>query len=316
MPFTVVRRLIAVIPTLVIVSFAVFMLTTLMPGDPAVTLAGGPNATAERVAEVRAELRLDEPVFTRYVHWLGDAADFDFGNSLATRQGIGDEIGRRFPVTLSIVGAAAVVGLLIGVPSGAITGFRPGGAGDAGARVLANLSISIPNFLLGPALVVLLAVERSWLPPSGYIPFGHDRTDWLQRLVLPALTLGLFLAASLSRQLRSAVISTMNLNFVRTLWANGTPRRTILVRHVLRNAASPALTFFALSLGALLGGTVIVEQIFAIPGMGSYMLGAIVARDVPVIQAVTLVFVLSQLAISLLIDIGQALLNPKVRGAS
>lgn len=309
------RRLVTVIPTLLVVSFAVFMLTSLLPGDPAVSLAGGADASPERIQAVRDQLRLDDPLLVRYGAWLSDIMRFDFGESAATGRKITDEVKERFPVTLSIAGMAAAVALLIGVPVGVATGFRPGGAADSSARLFANISVAVPNFLLGPLLVVVFAVKFRLLPPSGYTPLGDSVIEWAKHLVMPAVALGTFLAASLSRQLRSAVIEVMGQNFIRTLWANGTRRRTILFKHVLRNASGPGLTLFALSLGSLLGGTVIVEQIFALRGIGNYMLSAITARDLPIIQGMTIVFVLTQLTISLFIDLSQAALNPRLRTA-
>lgn len=307
------RRLLTLIPILLLVSFGVFMLTSLLPGDPAITLAGGPNATPQAVAAIRERLHLDEPLVMQYLYWLGGAVRLDFGASLFSSVSVMDSIGERLPVTISLVVAAVIVALAIAVPLGVLAGARPGGIADKINRVTSTLGVGVPNFWFAAILIIIFAVTLQWLPPAGYIPLTTSPIGWLQSVALAAVALGFFLSAELSRQLRAALINELGSNHIRTMWAKGASARLTIVKHGLRNAAGPAITVFAVHVGYLLGGTVIIEQIFSFPGLGSYLLDGIVGGDLPVIQGVTMVFVLFQMAMSLLVDISYGLLNPKVR---
>jgi peptide/nickel transport system permease protein len=286
-----------------------------VPGDPAVTLAGGADADPERVAQIREQLHLNDSTIAQFFHWASGALKFRFGNSLLTGRSIGDSIGSRLPVTLTLILVASVLAILIAVPLGLGAGMNPGGVVDRFSRVLAAVGAAVPSFVLGSLLIVLFASHWQIFPSSGYVPFSTSPVEWAEHVFLPAATLALFLASALTRQLRGAVIDVVSSNYIRTLWANGTSRRRILLVHGLRNAAPPGLTIFGFQVGALIGGTVVVEQIFGIPGIGQYFFSAIVGRDLPVVQAVTIVFVLGQLAISLGIDLMYMALNPRVRRA-
>jgi peptide/nickel transport system permease protein len=307
------KRLIDLLPVLLIVSFGIFMLMALVPGDAAIRLAGGPEASPERIEELREQMHLNDPLPTQYVRWVGAAATGDLGTSVVTRRPVLDELTQRLPATLSLAAGAAVVALVVGGTLGVLSGFRPGSRFDQGSRVVASLGVAMPSFWLGPLLVIFLAVQRNWLPPSGYVPFTESPSQWLHHIMLPSLTLGLVLAAFLARQLRAALIDVLDSNYVRTLWAKGATRRSVLLKHGLRNAAAPAITIFGMQLATLLGGTVIVEQVFAVPGLGDYLLRSIMANDIPVIQGAAILFVLTQLSMNLLVDLAYALLNPKVR---
>lgn len=309
------RRLLSLLPILIVVSFGVFMLTSLLPGDPAITLAGGPNATPQAVEAIRERLHLDDPFILQYLYWLGDAVRLDFGTSLFSGVGVMESIGQRLPVTISLVIAAVTVALLIAVPFGVLAGTRPGGLADRINRVTSTLGAGVPNFWFATILIVVFAVTLRWLPPAGYVPFTDSPLGWLQSILLAAIALGFFLSAELSRQLRAALITELGSNYIRTLWAKGAPSRLVVGRHALRNAAGPAITVFGVHVGYLLGGTVIIEQIFSIPGLGSYLLDGIVGGDLPVIQGVTMMFVLFQVGMSLMVDIAYGVLNPKVRVA-
>ena len=307
------RRLLTYIPILLIVSFAVFMLTSLIPGDAAITLAGGPNATPEAIAAVREKLRLDDPILVQYWYWLSDAIRLDFGESQFSGVPVIESIWNRFPVSLSLVLAAVIVALLIGLPLGIFAGVRPGGVVDRINRWTSSLGVGMPNFWLATLLILLFAVTLRWLPPSGFTSFAESPAKWAESIVLPAFAMGFFLAAELSRQLRAGLIGQLNANYVRTLWAKGATSRRVVGRHALRNAASPAITVLGVQVGTLLGGTVIMEQIFSIPGLGSYLLDGITGQDLPIIQGVTMMFVVFQMTMSLIVDVSYGLLNPKVR---
>jgi peptide/nickel transport system permease protein len=307
------RRLLAAIPILLLTSVGVFLLMSLVPGDAATTLAGGENATQERVAEVRAELHLDDPLPEQYGRWLVNAVHLDLGESLYTKDPVVSDVWHRLPVTLSLAVSALVVALAVGVPLGLISGVRAGSAYDHGARLVATLGVAVPSFCLAILLVVLFAVRWQWLPPSGYVSITESPVEFLRHMALPALTLGVGLAASIARQLRSSIIDVMGTNYVRVAWAKGCSPARVVAKHALKNASIPALTVLGLQFGYLLGGTVIVEQIFSIPGLGDQMLQAISGADLPTIQGLALVFVMGQVGMSLLVDIAYGFLNPKVR---
>lgn len=310
----IVRRLFSLVPVLLIVSFGVFMLSALVPGDPAITIAGGESATIERIDEVRDQLGLDDPLLVQYGRWLGDAAQLDFGESLFTsRSTVWDEVRNRLPVTFSVAGMALLFGILIGVPVGIAAGTKPGGLMDRTSVTGTSLGLAFPNFFLAMLLITLFAVQRQWFPALGFTRFGEDPVLWLKSVTLPALSLGLVSAASIARQLRAALIDVLGSNYVRTAWASGASTFRVLGKHALKNAAIPAVTVIGLQLSALLGGAVIIEQIFSIPGLGTYLLQALTRVDLPVIQGVTVTFVVIHVLLNLAIDISYGFLNPKVR---
>jgi peptide/nickel transport system permease protein len=305
------RRLLALIPLLLIVSFCVFALVQLIPGDPAVQLAGGDNSTPERIEEVRQELNLDKPLVEQYWLWLKGAVQGDLGTSFQTKTPVADGIQQNLPVTGGLVLATSVLGLLVGIPVGVIAGMRAGTRLDRGLIATSTLAAAVPTFWLAMMLIVVFVINWSVFP-FRYTFFTDSPIDWARSIFLPALALSLGLAAAIARQLRAAMSEAMESKYVRAIWAKGGTRRTV-ARHALKNAAIPAVTVFGLFLGALLGGALIVERIYSIPGLGSYIVNGIVAQDLPVIQGVTLMFVLIYVVISLLLDVAYGLLNPRVR---
>jgi peptide/nickel transport system permease protein len=312
----VVRRLVLLIPTLLLVTFGVFSLIALVPGDPAVTLAGGANATPERILEVREELRLDDPYLVQYGRWLGNAVQFDFGESLFQEKRVASEITSRLPVTLSIVAGGVFIGLLIAIPVGLFTGARHGGLADRVLLLITSAGMSVPNFVLAIILINFFAVQFGWFDAVGFTRLTEDGSlhvfDWLKSLTLPAISLGVGLGARLARQLRAGVVEVLDEPYVRTAWAKGCSPRRVIGKHVFKNAAMPSVTVAGLVIGGLLGGTAIVEQIFSIPGVGEYLVSAIGLRDLPVIQGGVVMFVLGFVLINLAVDILYGWLNPKV----
>jgi peptide/nickel transport system permease protein len=309
----VLRRLLALVPVLLIVSFAVFFLLALVPGNPAITLAGGVTATPAQIAHVTAQLHLNDPLLVQYGRWLGNALHGNLGTSISTGQPVTQQIEQRFPVTFGLVVASAIVSLVVGIPVGLISGIRPQGVVDGGARTFTTLGLAVPSFWLAVLLVSIFAVHWHVFPPTGYTSISTSFTGWLRDITLPAITLGVLVGATLARQLRASLIDTLDTPYIRTAWAKGGTRRTVLFRHGLKNAAMPVVTVFGIQIGYLLGGAVIIEQIFALPGLGPYMLSGITDHDLPVVQGVAVVFVLFQMAMSLLVDISYGYLNPKVR---
>jgi peptide/nickel transport system permease protein len=307
------RRLLLLVPVLVIVSFLTYALTALIPGDAAQTLAGGPDAQPEDIEKVRAELHLDEPFLEQYGSWLGGVVQGDLGTSLYSGQPITDEIAERLPVTFSLalvaLGLALPIALLVGIRGG----LRPGGSFDRSSLVGTSVAIAMPSFWVGLLLVSVFAVTLKWLPPFGYVQFTEDPWQWFRHLILPAISLGLVVAAVLSRQLRAGLSDTMDSAFVRTGWAKGGNTRRVVTGHALKTSAIPAVTVLGLQIGALLGGAVIIEQIFSLPGLGKYLLGAVQQQDIPVVLAAALLLVVINMLASLCVDITYGYLNPKVR---
>ncbi len=309
----VLRRLLALIPLLFLVSTGVFSLTLLLPGDPAITLAGGEGASLADIAAVREALGLNDPFPVRYGRWVAGVLRGDFGISLDSGKPVSDEIRARFPVTFGIAILAVLVALSIGVPAGILGGVRPGSLADRLGVLAASIGIAVPSFWLAMILIAFLAVELGWLPAIGYRGFGQSPVDWLRHVIMPALALGTAASAAMARQLRAALVDVLGTNYVRTAWAKGAGSGRVLAKHALKNAALPAITILGLQFSSLLGGTVIIEQIFGIPGLGSYSLRAIIANDLPVIQAVTIVFVLVHVLFNLLVDLAYGLLDPRIR---
>jgi peptide/nickel transport system permease protein len=309
------RRLAFAIPVLILVSFLVFSLQELLPGDAAVTIVGE-SATEAQLQQVRESMNLDEPFFQRYADWLGGVAQGDFGETVRySNRGetVASQISDRLPITLTLAIGALVVAVLIALPLGVLGGMRPGGWADRFGRLISTLGIAIPSFWLAMILVLTFSVNNEWLPVAGFVPFGESPWDWFQHLILPWISLGLWLAAGTIRQLRQALIDVLGSAYVRTAWAKGAGPTRVVGKHALKNAAIPATTVLAVGFANVLGGTVIIEQIFSMRGMGSYFLEAVVYRDIPVLLGVTMVFVIGFMVVVLLLDIVYGLLNPRVR---
>ncbi|HEY8527580.1 MAG TPA: ABC transporter permease [Acidimicrobiales bacterium] len=311
----VVRRLLVAIPMLLITSVLIFGLVVLIPGDAAVTLAGGPDAPPGAVEEVREELQLDEPLPAQYLDWLGGVVRLDFGDSLYSHEPITDELAERLPVTLGLAalvfGLAVPVALLVGVAGG----LRPGSLLDRALMVGSGAFLAVPPFWIALVLVTLFAVRLGWLPPFGYVELRADPGEWFRRMIMPAAALALGMAAVLARQVRGGLADVMQAPYIRTAWAKGGSTRQVVVGHALKGSAMPAVTVLGLQVGVVLGSSVIIERIFTIPGLGTYLLEAVNAQDLPVVQGVALVFVVIHVVTSLLVDIAYGWLNPKVRAA-
>ncbi|MDX6287195.1 MAG: peptide/nickel transport system permease protein [Frankiales bacterium] len=307
------RRLLALVPLLLIISGLVFSMTFLIPGDPSRTLAGGLHATPERVADVRHQLGLDQSVVHQYWHWLTNALSGDLGTSLFSQTSVATEIGHRFPITLSLAVGALVVALLLGVPAGIAAGTRPGSLLDRLTTLGTSTAIAVPDFWLGIVLVIVFAVKLHSLPAIGYVGLTQSPVEWATHLYLPWLALGIGGAAPIARQLRGALIDVLARDYIRTASAKGLPAYRIVLKHALKNAAIAPVTVIGIQFAYLLGGTVIIEYIFSIPGMGLYFFNALSGKDLPVIQGVTLVVALTFVMLNLAVDVLYAYLNPKVR---
>ena len=307
------RRLLGLIPLLLLISFAVFALVLAVPGDPARTIAGGLDASDTRVDEIRDELGLDDPLLEQYGRWLGGVLSGDLGSSLFNGRTVASELEARFPVTFSLALGAIVFAAAVGIPLGLLAGTRPGSLLDRALSVGTSFGIALPDFFLATALVVIFAVELDVLPAIHYVDLAESPIEWAKHLVMPWIALGVASAASLARQVRGSMIEVLDADYIRTARSKGLAERRVLGRHALKNALTPALTILGLQFAYLLGGTFIIESIFALPGIGQYMLEAITSRDLPVIQGVVLLVAVIFVFINLVVDILYGVLNPKVR---
>ena len=305
------QRLLALVPTIVLATLVVFLMMKLIPGDPATVIAGE-YATEETLAEIREELRLNDPLPAQYARWAGDAVRGDLGDSLSSQQTVRDAIAARLPATLHVVAAALLLSLLIGVPLGFIAGWRADTKIDAAVRWFSTIGIGAPNFWIGMLLVTFFALRLGWFPAIGYRGITSGPWEAARYLLLPAIALGAASIAEMARQTRSAVLDVRNLDFVRTLRSVGLPDRTVL-HHVAKNAGLTIVTVLGLQASRLLGATVIVEAVFGIPGLGSLVVDAVGQRDYPVVQGVVLVMALMVLLVNLVVDLSYRFLDPRIR---
>ena len=311
---TIVRRLVALLPMLVLVALMIFSVTYLIPGDAAATIAGE-GASAADIERIRRELGLDDPFFVQFFNWLGDVLRGDLGTSLTTGRSVSTIISDRAPISLAVGVAGLLVGVVVGTTLGVIAGTKIKSIRDRAAIVGASIGVAVPNFWLGLLLVTVFAVNLGWLPSSGYVPFSEDPVEFVRHLVLPAIALGLATAAEICRQTRASLGNTLELDYVRTARMKGLPGRLVVGKHAIKNAAGPVVTTIGLQATVLLGGTVIVERVFGIPGLGTAAIEAVSSRDIPVIQGVALVTTLIAILVNLVVDLIQMYLNPKVRVA-
>ena len=308
-------RLFQVLPTLVLVSILVFSLQQLMPGDPAVILAGEERGDPVVLAQIRQELWLDRPIVLQYLHWIGNVVQGDFGTSWRIRQPVAQLILGKLPVTLQLGGMAFVIALLIGIPAGIVAAVKRDTAWDHVATVAGLAGLSTPNFWLGIMLILLVSVNLGWLPPSGYVPLTENWQQSLATTIMPAFVLGNAIAAILMRHTRSAMLTAMNEDYVRTARAKGLPERRVVLVHALRNALVPVITLGALELGTLLSGAVLTEQVFSVPGFGKLVVDAVFNRDYPVVQGVVLVTATLYVGLNVLADLLYTAVNPRLRVA-
>lgn len=309
-----VHRLLVAAPTLLIISVLVFGLQQLLQGDPALVMVGE-DADPAAIAAIRKQYWLDRPLPVQYAHWLGNALAGDFGESLRIKEPVGPMLSAKIPVTITLAACAMAISLAIGVPAGIVAAARRGRAADHAATLIALSGISIPNFWLGILLILLFAVRLGWLPAGGYVSPFQDPLDCLRHIAMPAFVLGAALAAAMMRHTRSAMLTVLRQDYVRTARAKGLPERVVVLKHALRNALVPIITLGSLQLGTLLAGAVLTEQIFTIPGLGKMIVDAVFNREYQVVQAVTLLTGTVTIAMSLVADLLYFLVNPRMRTA-
>ena len=307
------RRILAIIPVVIVVTFLVFVLIELAPGDAANTVAGD-NATKKQVEAIRAELHLDEPFFQRYATWLGHAATGDFGNSYVTKEPVLSTIADRAPVTLSLGLVSLVMAVGLGVVLGVIGAIRPHGIVDRGVTALSSVLLAIPSFWLALVLVLIFAVNNPIFPTIGYAPLFEDGPwQWLRHLILPAVALSLSAAATIALQLKSALVAEEGSDYLLAARAKGLTRQSLLFKHSFKNAAVPVVTILGFRVAALLGGTVIIETIFVLPGLGLLAQQSAVSQDVPMILGIVTVSAAFIMFVNVLVDASYGYFNPKLR---
>ncbi len=309
------RRLGQILPTLLILSFGIFALQQLMPGDPALILAGEDRGDPEVLAQIRAELMLDQPILWQYGHWLWRLLHGDFGFSWRIRVPVAELLLDKLPVTAQLASMSFVIGVLIGVPAGVLSAVARDKPLDWLMNGIALFGISMPNFWLGIMMILLFSVQLGWLPPSGYVPLWEDPLQSLATTIMPAFVLGTGVASVLMRHTRAAMLGALEQDYIRTARAKGVIERTVIAKHALRNALIPVVTLGTIEFGRLLAGAVLTEQIFSIPGFGKLVVDAVFNRDYPVVQGVVLATALIFVALSLVADILYMLINPRLRAA-
>ncbi|WJY21531.1 ABC transporter permease [Fontisubflavum oceani] len=306
------RRILIAIPTIILISVFVFTLQHLLPGDPILVLAGE-ERDPEVIEFLREKYRLNDPIPIQYLAWVGNALQGDLGISLRTNQPVLELIGEKLPVTLQLATMALIIAMVIGIPAGVLSAYKKGTWIDWVAHVVALSGLSVPNFWLGIMMILLVSVQLGWLPASGYQPFADDPLQSIKTMLMPAFVLGTAIAATLMRHTRSAMLSVLKSDYIRTARAKGLAERVVLVKHALRNALVPIVTVTTLIFGELLAGAVLTEQIFTIPGFGKLVVDAVFNRDYAVVQGIVLCTGIAFIFMNLLADVAQRILNPRMR---
>lgn len=306
------RRGLATAPVLLIVAIIVFLLLRMTPGDPAAAIAGD-AASAQDIAQIRRQLGLDASIFHQFFNWLGEVLHGNLGYSYFYKMRVTDLIGQRLAPTLSVASLTIVLTVLIAVPTGLLAAWRRGGALDRFVMGASVLGFSVPVFVAGYLMIWLFSMQLGWLPSQGYSRLENGIGPWLSHLVLPCVTLAVMYAALIARVTRAAVSEALTEDFVRTARAKGISEWRMLTRHALANAAVPIATVVGLSVAGLIGGVVVTETIYAIPGLGLLTVDAVLSRDYPLIQGLTLFFSLIYVVVNLLVDLSYLLLDPRIR---
>ncbi len=307
------RRLLQIIPTLILVSMLIFGLQQLLPGDPALTMAGEERDPIV-LQQIREQYRLNEPIPVQYFYWMKGVLSGNLGESMRLKSSVSSLVAEKLPVTLQLAGMALLIALCIGIPAGIVSAVKKETWWDYGANLFALWGLSTPNFWLGILMIFLFSVTLGWLPASGYVRLGEDWKQSLATTIMPAFVLGNALAAVLMRHTRSAMLQAMGADYVRTARAKGLNEGRVVLKHALRNAMTPVITLLALDFGTLLSGAVLTEQIFTIPGFGKLIVDSVFNRDYAVVQGVVLVTATTYITLNLLADIAYVLVNPRLRG--
>ena len=307
-----VRRAFISAITLLLISLIVFTGVRMIPGDPARVLAGT-DADAAGLEEIREKYGLNDAVPVQYLRWLALAVRGDLGESIRTRQSVTSTVAIKLPITIELACLSLLVAVGVAIPAGVLAAVRRNTVWDVLASGISLCGVSIPNFWLGIMLILFVSVRMGWLPASGFVPIAEDPLGNVKRMIMPAFVLGTALAAVLMRQTRNAMIEILSAEYIRTARAKGLAQYAVVVRHALRNGLIPVVTILGLQTGALMGGAVVTEQIFVIPGFGRLIVESVFTRDYPLVQGVVLITASSYVLINLLVDISYTVLNPRLR---
>ncbi len=308
------RRLFLAVPVLVLSSLIVFSLMRVMPGDALTALMGeSGNVGPKELAKLRGDLGLDRPYYQQYLIWTWSMVSFNPGYSIFTNEPIGVALKKSIPVTIELAVLAMILGLVIAIPIGVLSATRQDSRADYAGRLMAISGLSMPDFWLGTLVITFAAIWFSWIPKIGYVSFWESPWQNLQQFLLPAAVLGFRLSAATMRMTRSTVLEVLREDYVRTAWAKGLGERIIVYKHALKNALIPVITLVGGQLGTLLAGTVIVETIFALPGMGRLTVEAIFFRDYPVVQTNVMLIAAALVTLNLVVDLTYAWLDPRIR---
>lgn len=308
------QKVVQLAAVLLLVTFLTFLLLNLLPGGPE-TAALGIGADEQAQAEFRAEQNLDDPLIVRYADWLGGILTGDLGDSLIANVPVTELLSQRLPVTLQLMVYATFLALIIAVPLGILTAYKADSMFDKSANTIAFGLLSLPNFIVGVLLVFLFSIRLGWLPATGSTPFGEDPVEHFRRMILPTIALAVGQIAVYMRLLRTDMISTLQEDFIGVARAKGMPTRRILLRHALRPSSFSLLTVVAINVGQLIGGTIVIERIFAIPGLGSLLVESIFRRDYLVVQGCIVIVAVGFVLVNFIVDVLYAVLDPRIRHA-
>jgi peptide/nickel transport system permease protein len=306
------RRLVATIPVMLMVAVLVFLMLRLTPGDPAAIIAGD-NANAEQVALIRDRLGLNEPILKQFVIWFGNMLRGDFGESFFFKKTVAELIASRIEPTIALALSTMLIAIVVAVPLGVLAAYKQGTAIDKIVMGFSVLGFSVPVFVIGYSLIYIFAIKLGWFPVQGYQRLADGFGGFVQRLALPSITLSVIYIALIARMTRTSVLDVMNEDYIRTARAKGQIEQKVLFRHALRNAAVPIVTVIGLGIALLIGGVVVTESVFTIPGIGRLTVDAVLARDYPTIQAVILLFSFVYVLINLLVDLLYCVFDPRIR---
>jgi peptide/nickel transport system permease protein len=306
------RRLLATIPVMAIVAVLVFAMLRLTPGDPAAIIAGA-SGTAQDVAAIRAHLGLDRSIFAQFFVWIGNILTGDFGESFFFKKQVAELVADRIGPTLALATTTIILSVVVAVPMGVLAAWKQGTWIDRIVMGFSVLGFSVPVFVIGYVLIYVFAIELSWLPVQGYQPLREGVWGFLQRLILPSVTLSVIYIALIARITRTSVLEVLSEDYIRTARAKGLPDRVVLMKHALRNAAVPIVTIIGIGVALLIGGVVVTESVFSIPGLGRLTVDAVLARDYPTVQAVILLFSLVYVLLNLVVDVAYTFLDPRIR---
>jgi len=307
------RRLVSIIPVLVVVAVFVFLMLRLTPGDPAAVIAGD-NATTDQIADIRAKLGLDLPIWQQFAIWLGNMLHGNFGESFFFKKTVTELIAQRVEPTLALAICTLVIAVVVAVPLGVIAAYRHGSIVDRLIMGFSVLGFSVPVFVIGYVLIYVFAIYLAWLPVQGYTRIGSgDIGSFVEHMILPSVSLAVIYVALIARITRASVLEVLNEDYIRTARAKGLSNRVVLMRHALRNAAVPILTVIGIGVALLIGGAVVTESVYGLPGLGRLTVEAVLSRDFPTIQAVILLFSVVYVVINLLIDVSYTIFDPRIR---